>query len=267
MYSSINLFEINLIVLRMSFNYFQPFHSSCYNCFTCHRKLETATLSEHKGEIYCKSCYTRQFGAHGLISGVSVSTEKSTREYRSSRRSSFGSDLDAPIINYQENRYRSNSSDNLLREDYDKPTRRESNQQPSRTIDVTFESQSTSTRKPSGGIVVVDTTFRRPSSPIKTDSNTYDRFQPISNRINERDRRGSQSDGLSPSRGTSAFIDVPVVIQPRHSESTVGRIELPTDPTRDNRTSQSRSPSPSSISNHPFQRQNSRGQSSTMTGT
>lgn len=244
----------------------RPFHSSCFNCYNCHRKLETATLSEHKGEIFCKSCYTKQFGAHGLISGVSVSTETHVREQRTARRSSFGSDLDAPIINYQESRYRANSSDNLLREDYDKPIRRESNQQPSRTIEVKYESQTSTIRKPSEGIVVVDTTFRRPSSPIRVERNTNENnFKPIPNRTDDRTRRSSQSDDLSPSRGTSAFVEIPVVIHPRRDQSILGQIDLPTAPLRDNQSDRSRSASPSTVSNNSFQRQNSRNDDKSMT--
>jgi len=67
----------------------KPYHISCFNCKNCRRKLDASALSEHKGEIYCKSCYTKHFGAHGLISGVSMSTERTIdheSRYRSSSR-------------------------------------------------------------------------------------------------------------------------------------------------------------------------------------
>jgi len=40
-------------------------HKSCFTCASCNKRLESTSLCEREGEIYCKSCYGRQFGPKG----------------------------------------------------------------------------------------------------------------------------------------------------------------------------------------------------------
>merc|ERR1712071_152283 len=39
--------------------------STCFTCALCNKRLESTTLCEREGEIYCKACYGRQFGPKG----------------------------------------------------------------------------------------------------------------------------------------------------------------------------------------------------------
>ncbi|CAF0900278.1 unnamed protein product [Adineta ricciae] len=230
----------------------RSFHSSCFSCETCNRKLDAATLSEHKGEIYCKTCYTRQFGVHGLVSGVTMSTENPVREVRHSRRSSYGSDLDAPVITHKQTRQRAHSNDNTLRGEHgptqndevpkmfpwrndvlpEHPQQYEPGTSPSKAkITAIFDE-------------IVNRPYVRPTSQIgfeKVLQSTADEIH-----SGEVDRQKYHfGDGEAPyGNGTSALIHMPVISPPKRSDSTIERVEMPTPPTKHNQ--RSRSPSPTS---------------------
>lgn len=36
----------------------------------CKKMLESTTLAEHEGNVYCKQCYSRKFGIRGVGFGV-----------------------------------------------------------------------------------------------------------------------------------------------------------------------------------------------------
>ncbi|CAF0733286.1 unnamed protein product, partial [Didymodactylos carnosus] len=99
----------------------RPFHTRCFSCYTCKRKLDAMTLTEHKGEIFCRGCYTRQYGVHGVASGVTMSTENPSKNSstRHPRRSSYGDDLNViypPPSQNQNIRQRSHSNEGLVDE-------------------------------------------------------------------------------------------------------------------------------------------------------
>lgn len=50
----------------------KSWHKSCFNCANkqCNRRLDSNNLTEHEGEIYCKSCYGKLFGPKGYGYGV-----------------------------------------------------------------------------------------------------------------------------------------------------------------------------------------------------
>ncbi|XP_032231043.1 cysteine and glycine-rich protein 1 [Nematostella vectensis] len=48
-------------VLGAGFNW----HKSCFNCYKCHKKLDSTTVAVHKDEIYCKTCHGANFGPKG----------------------------------------------------------------------------------------------------------------------------------------------------------------------------------------------------------
>ncbi|CAF0760175.1 unnamed protein product [Adineta steineri] len=269
----------------------RSYHSSCFNCYTCKRKLDATTLSEHKGEIYCKACYTKQFGAHGLISGVTMSTEHTTtRQTYTSRRSSVGNDLDTtPSSTFQQTRQRANSSENLFRDDYNPTKNDQFSQKYPRPVDVSYEQTSTSNKKNNGVDILVDTKYQRPSSPTgfakpvdtkyqpptspigfeKIVDTKYQRpsspigfGRPVDTTINNNQQRPSQTeddrrkysydgDRISYGSGASAMVDIPIVVQTKRSDTTIDRMELPVNPIRDNE----RSRSPSITSNDSYQRQ------------
>ncbi|KAG7519403.1 cysteine and glycine-rich protein 1-like [Solea senegalensis] len=42
----------------------------CFTCATCGKGLESTTLSDRDGEIYCKGCYGKNFGPKGFGYGL-----------------------------------------------------------------------------------------------------------------------------------------------------------------------------------------------------
>ncbi|XP_053201030.1 cysteine and glycine-rich protein 1-like [Panonychus citri] len=49
---------------------------SCFNCAECHKRLESTTLCEKEGEIYCKTCYAKQWGPSGYGHGINPGVRK-----------------------------------------------------------------------------------------------------------------------------------------------------------------------------------------------
>ena len=41
-------------------------HKTCLKCLDCRKLLDSTTLTEHEGEVYCKACYAKHFGPHGF---------------------------------------------------------------------------------------------------------------------------------------------------------------------------------------------------------
>jgi len=52
----------------------QSWHAKCFNCKSCHRKLDSGNLCDKDGEIYCKACYGRAFGPKGYGFGGGAGT-------------------------------------------------------------------------------------------------------------------------------------------------------------------------------------------------
>ncbi|XP_022082829.1 cysteine and glycine-rich protein 1-like [Acanthaster planci] len=57
----------------------QSWHKSCFNCKTCKKKLDSTTLSDKDGEIFCKSCYGKDFGPKGYGFGAGAGTLVNTK--------------------------------------------------------------------------------------------------------------------------------------------------------------------------------------------
>ncbi|CAF2842215.1 unnamed protein product [Rotaria sp. Silwood2] len=236
----------------------RSFHIRCFSCRTCNRKLNATILSEHKGEIYCKTCYTRQFGVHGLASGVTMTTETPARESRPSRRSSYGSDLDAPIITHQETRQRAHSNDNTLRGEHGAILNDELPKMFPWRNDVLPEQRSPPINTERDHIA--DKNNQRPISQIgfqrvieSTNSNNNYRQSTI-NREDDRNKYVFDDEKTYYANRTSAIIDMPVISSPKRSDSKIERIEKPITPTY----SDERIRSPSPISTDTYRRQSSR---------
>ncbi|CAF0724506.1 unnamed protein product [Brachionus calyciflorus] len=43
----------------------QKWHKMCFTCGLCKKMLESTTVAEHEGLVYCKQCYGRKFGPKG----------------------------------------------------------------------------------------------------------------------------------------------------------------------------------------------------------
>ena len=187
-----------------------------------------------------------------------MSTEKAPNQSRPGRRSSFGSDLDAPVVTYEATRHRANSSENLLREDYGNTSKGDQSQKFPRPTERAPERQSSSSGRTNGATTIPDVGFRRPSSPIRVDSTTTPNRQSSVHTI-ETDRRQLISHGekMPYGSGAAALVDIPVVVNPK-------RGEVPTTPSRNR--SRSPSPSPSATSNDSYRRQSSYERQTDPTG-
>uniref|UniRef100_A0A915IQR0 LIM zinc-binding domain-containing protein n=1 Tax=Romanomermis culicivorax TaxID=13658 RepID=A0A915IQR0_ROMCU len=54
---------------------FQVWHKlTCFACADCNKKLESTSLCDKDGEIFCKTCYGRKFGPKGYGYGIGAGT-------------------------------------------------------------------------------------------------------------------------------------------------------------------------------------------------
>ncbi|KAL2088365.1 hypothetical protein ACEWY4_015264 [Coilia grayii] len=44
----------------------KPWHKTCFRCAKCGKGLESTTVTDKDGELYCKVCYAKNFGPRGL---------------------------------------------------------------------------------------------------------------------------------------------------------------------------------------------------------
>ena len=209
-------------------------------------------------EIFCKTCYTRQFGVHGLANGVTMTTENSSRVIRHSRRSSYGSDLDTPIINHQIPRPRAHSNDNLLHGEHSAfhndelpklfPWRNdylpEENSLPRNNMNTERDN-------------INDRFSQRSTSPIgfqklvETNDNYYHRSS-SDNSNNDRHQTTFDNNRTSHGTGVSALVEIPVISIPKRSDSTIEQIDIPIIRTRND--DQIRSSTPTVTDNYRRQR-------------
>ncbi|KAJ8413028.1 hypothetical protein AAFF_G00106100 [Aldrovandia affinis] len=47
----------------------QPWHKTCFRCALCEKSLDSTTVTDKDGEIYCKVCYAKNFGPKGIGHG------------------------------------------------------------------------------------------------------------------------------------------------------------------------------------------------------
>lgn len=52
----------------------KSFHSRCFNCESCRKKLDSISLCDKDGKIFCKTCYSRAFGPKGYGYGQGAGT-------------------------------------------------------------------------------------------------------------------------------------------------------------------------------------------------
>lgn len=243
----------------------------CFSCYTCNRKLDASILSEHKGEIYCKTCYTRQFGAHGLVSGVTMTTENPNQHVRISRRSSYGDELDPPSSAGQKPRPRAHSNDNLL---HGEPNRNQNDDIPKLfpwRNDVLPDGSHSSTesqipsvnnlvQKPSQTKTTNEIGFDRVTQrSYSTETTTKDNRHSTLNQDDGRDRFIIPGENFQYGNGAFAIVDMPTAAPPKHIDSYIGKIDIPLIPTK----SVERTPSPTDM----YRRQTSRDPSIDIPGS
>lgn len=52
----------------------KTFHKLCFKCTSCNKLLETNILTEHQGDLYCRSCYAKNYGPKGYGYGIGAGT-------------------------------------------------------------------------------------------------------------------------------------------------------------------------------------------------
>jgi len=43
----------------------KKWHKSCFTCKDCNKRVDSTTVNDKEGEIYCKGCYGKNFGPKG----------------------------------------------------------------------------------------------------------------------------------------------------------------------------------------------------------
>ena len=56
----------------------KKWHKRCFTCRSCGKGLDSSTLGEHDGEIFCKTCHSKSFGPTGFGYGVGAGTLRNT---------------------------------------------------------------------------------------------------------------------------------------------------------------------------------------------
>ncbi|TNN58958.1 Cysteine and glycine-rich protein 3 [Liparis tanakae] len=53
----------------------KPWHRTCFRCALCGKSLESTTVTDKEGELYCKVCYAKHFGPKGFGLGNAAMLE------------------------------------------------------------------------------------------------------------------------------------------------------------------------------------------------
>jgi hypothetical protein len=236
----------------------RSFHLSCFNCRSCNRKLDSTTLSEHKGEIYCKPCYTKQFGVTGTVVVPTEQTQK-----REPRHPSSGDDIDASGVTNQQIRRQTYLKENVSHDEYGTKQKDQTPPlSPQRNNNI-FEQTSPSKTSNGGVNAIVDAKYQRSPSPSQIGDFNANNNRHRSTYVEEDDRSKYIYEGqtMSYGSGASAVVDIPIIDQNKQTHSIIDQFELPNEPPRNHQGSRS----PSVKSNDSYQRQISRERSTDPT--
>ena len=189
-----------------------------------------------------------------------MTTEYPVREIRHSRRSSYGNDLDTPVIRHQPTRQRAYSNDNTLCDEHSAVYNDELPKIfPWRNNVIPQKYSSTTNNNNSELDHSVNSHYQRPNSQIgfqrvigSTDSdNNY--HQSTNSTNDDQNKNVLDNEKGSFDGGISAIVDIPVISSLERSNSTIEQINIPILPTRNDEPIRSSS----TISTDTYQRQTS----------
>ena len=49
----------------------RKFHKMCFKCTQCNKPLETMTMAEHDGKLFCKTCHKRKYANYDMVKPTS----------------------------------------------------------------------------------------------------------------------------------------------------------------------------------------------------
>lgn len=59
---------------ELQLGYHGAYHTECFACCACGKKLDSTNVAEHQGEIFCTGCYKRNFATSGVGFGIGAGT-------------------------------------------------------------------------------------------------------------------------------------------------------------------------------------------------
>ena len=189
-----------------------------------------------------------------------MTTEHPVHVIRHSRRSSYGNDLDTPVIKHEPTRQRAHSNDNILRGEHSAVYNDELPKVFPWRNDFIPENYSSTTNNSNSKLDHNDNShYHRPTSQIgfqrhigSTDSDNN--YHQSTNSTNDDQNKDVFDDEKGPfGGGISAIVDIPVISTPERSNSTIDQINIPILSTNDELIQSS-----STTSTGTYQRQTSR---------
>ncbi|CAO3679029.1 unnamed protein product [Umbelopsis vinacea] len=57
----------------------KKYHKMCFRCFNCNKQLDSTNMVDKNFEVYCRPCYSKEFGPKGYGYGGLLSTDGATR--------------------------------------------------------------------------------------------------------------------------------------------------------------------------------------------
>ncbi|CAH8538565.1 unnamed protein product [Schistosoma turkestanicum] len=77
----------------------RAFHKQCFKCCQCSKSLDSFTANDHKGSLYCKSCYAKNYGPNIYGFSTNGTLGRSTYDLRDCTKVNGYTHSHSPMIN------------------------------------------------------------------------------------------------------------------------------------------------------------------------
>ncbi|CAH8603370.1 unnamed protein product [Schistosoma margrebowiei] len=77
----------------------RAFHKQCFKCCQCSKALDSFTANDHKGSLYCKNCYAKNYGPNVYGFSTNSTLMRSTYDLRDCTKMNGYSHSHSPMIN------------------------------------------------------------------------------------------------------------------------------------------------------------------------